>query len=189
MSTKQQAEKEWRRQRCNFIEEFTPVGLCISGHRPAEIKFHLAVGWFNPLFLMSEVRTLPNSRIGLRKRQLKFGVCQRHLFGIHRRETTCGRLRSVNAHDEWERFKFSRIGNSASFPKLLLRLWEPMKKCKRKRKQQGMSKNWSCSWQWRSSKITDTLTSGPMVSYHILLKKRHSTGRPFARIQKSRKRK
>ena len=116
MSTKQQAEKEWRRQRCNFIEEFTPVGLCISGHRPAEIKFHLAVGWFNPLFLMSEVRTLPNSRIGLRKRQLKFGVCQRHLFGIHRRETTCGRLRSVNAHDEWERFKFSRIGNSASFP-------------------------------------------------------------------------
>ena len=86
MSTKQQAKKEWRRQRCNFIEEFTLVGLCISGHRPAEIKFHLAVGWFNPLFLMSQVRTLPNSRIGLRKRQLKFGVCQRHLFGIHRRE-------------------------------------------------------------------------------------------------------
>ena len=34
--------KEWRQQRCSFIEEFTTIGLCFPRYRAAEVQFYLA---------------------------------------------------------------------------------------------------------------------------------------------------
>ena len=58
-----------------------------------------------------------------------------------------------------------------------------MEKCKRMKRQRCMSKNWICSWQWKSSRTrqqyyrsesfaikTDIPTNGSMVKNHISLK-------------------
>ena len=150
---------------------------------------------------------LQNIRVSLRRRQKMQGPCARGDVNIGQKypeaqgngkrrpssqhhpwhksvgKRICGRFRSINAHAEKKRQNSSELEIFWVFQNSSNGYCSQWRYVNKKRKQLCMSKNWSCSWQWISSKIhqqcsrsensaknTDIITSGAVVNFHSLWK-------------------